>query len=138
MESCQTHRDGKATAAARREAARAHCRRATCRAAQSTTRAVLLSCSVRLLYLRMLSKTEDTSLPLPSVAFPVTPGNAFSQSTINCPGGHRTCTARVEISSQFGDLTAGDVVVIGVSVDGSQNDVKPSPTVAVHDTPSTG
>src|SRR4030095_14658310 len=56
MESCQTHRDGKATAAARREAARAHCRRATCRAAQSTTRAVILSCSVRLLYFRLLSK----------------------------------------------------------------------------------
>jgi hypothetical protein len=83
-------------------------------------------------------KTEDTSLPLPSGAFPVTPGNAFSQSTINCPGGHRTCTVRVEISSQFGNLTAGDVVVIGVSIDGSQSDVKPSPTVAVHDTTSTG
>src|SRR4029453_596800 len=62
MESCQTHRDGKATAAARREAARAHCRRATCRAAQSTTRAVILSCSVRLLYFRLLSNFEHEAL----------------------------------------------------------------------------
>ena len=44
-------------------------------------------------------KTEDTSLPLPSGASPVTPGNAFSQSTINCPGRQRTCMVRVEISS---------------------------------------
>jgi hypothetical protein len=83
-------------------------------------------------------KTEDSSFPLPSGAFPVPPGNAFSQSTINCPRGQKPCTVRVEVSSQFGDLTAGDVVAIGVSIDGSQSGVKPSPTVSVHDTTSTG
>jgi len=78
-------------------------------------------------------KTVDTSLGLST-----TPANAFSQSTINCPGTSGTCTVRVEVSSQFSDLTTGDVVVIGISVDGLQSGVKPSPTVTVHDTTSTG
>lgn len=79
-------------------------------------------------------KTEDTQ-----VFFTDSPVDAFTQTTVNCPGAAATtCTVRVEVSSQFGETNANhpdDRARILVTVDGSGTGVFPSDSVTVEPGP---
>ena len=64
---------------------------------------------------RTLSKThmrQDTT----SVAIADAPVQAFAPTTIQC--GKQSCTVRVEVSSQFWNVTSGNAVRLHVKADG--------------------
>ena len=65
---------------------------------------------------RTLSKThmrQDTT----SVAIADAPVQAFAPTTIQC--GTQSCTVRVEVSSQFFNVTSGNAVRLHVKADGA-------------------
>ena len=66
---------------------------------------------------RTLSKThmrQDTT----SVAIADAPVQAFAPTTIHC--GNQSCTVRVEVSSQFFNVTSGNAVRLHVKADGAR------------------
>ena len=78
-------------------------------------------------------RTENNLLPLTTTSVA-----AFSTTTATCPATHtKGCTLKVEVSSQFWAIGAGNVAQANVTVSGAGLTVDPSSSVNV-DSTSTG
>lgn len=71
-------------------------------------------------------KTEDATLELTTTLV-----DAFTPTTVNCPGGSGTCTFRVEVSSALFGSSGGMHIIMQVLIDGSGDGVEPNHAVDV-------
>ncbi len=76
-------------------------------------------------------KTRDESISLTTA-----PVDAFSPTSVACPGSAPSCTLRIEVSSQFGGVDAGTGAYASVTVNGSGAGVEPNPTVSLSNNPT--
>lgn len=76
------------------------------------------------------TKSDPLSLTTTEVA-------AFDPVVVVCPASAATCTARIEVSSQFSNLSGGNAAQMRVAVDGSGSNILPSSVVNVNSAATT-
>jgi hypothetical protein len=93
-------------------------------------KANLPSPNLTLVRTRMSIGNDALALNHPAVA------TAFPQMNISCPASAKTCTLRIEVSSQFYRVDANSSARMHVRVDGTEANIFPNPQVGVSTNPS--